>query len=51
MIISDYYKGDTRIIIMDDFYCSEQEEHKRLKRIGEIATKALCSKGQKDKTT
>ncbi len=42
MIILDYYKGGTRIIVHDDFRCAKEEEGKILKRIGEIATRALC---------
>lgn len=50
MVLFDYYKGGTRIIIKDDLCCDEHEEIKRLKRVEEIATKALYSKTQRDKT-
>lgn len=49
-VIMDYYFNGTRIIVKDDYYCSEEEAEKIIKRIGEKITRALYSEEQKDKT-
>lgn len=41
-VIMDYYfNGNTRVIVEDDCCCKEEEVEKILKRVGEIATRAL----------
>ena len=49
-VIMDYYYNGTRIIVKDDFCCSEEEAEEIIKKIGEIATLALSSAQQEDKT-
>lgn len=49
-VIMDYYYNGTRIIVKDDFCCSEEEAEEIIKKIGEMATLALSSAQQEDKT-
>lgn len=50
-VIMDYYFNNTRVIVEDDCFCSKEEVEGILKRIGEIATRALSSNNEQKEET
>lgn len=46
-VIMDYYFNNTRIIVKDDYYCSEEEAEEIIKRVGEKLSRYLCEQEEK----